>query len=213
MDILLDAHGVWDPGSVPPYTITPKGSTVYYFVDNMRLFLDSDIARLKLETAKPTDTIGPQKSIQNYSVSPAPEVDYMVPAGMTRKVPPGDMLLCTSTQCVDNGWHNPDVCKGLFSDLDYENSNIYFAVCRGIKWKRKTGKIPEIGSGQRPQGELSPEACDQWIAETFDDPEDWQYMSRAERDKVLAEDLDGEPAERQTDIRRLYARMDERWPV
>lgn len=109
--------------------------------------------------------------------------------------------------------HNPDVCKGLFSDLEYENSNNYFVVCRAIKWKRKTGTIPEIGSGQRPQGELSTDAFDQYIAEAFDSPEDWQFLTRDERDDRLADDLQGEPPERADDFRRIYARMDERWPL
>lgn len=132
-DILLDAHGEWDPSSVPAYAMVPKGSKLLFFSENLKLFLDSDQARSQLQGAEPSQVVEGFKTAQNYTVSPVDSDDYITPAGMVRKTVPSEMLLCTSEACAQSGFHDPAVCQGLFAGADYQNANIYFVACRYVK--------------------------------------------------------------------------------
>src|ERR1700755_2181913 len=98
-DILLDAHGAWNPGSKPAYALVPQASKLMFFSENLRLFDDSDQARNQLLTAEPSQTVEGYKWAQNFTVSAVDSDDYITPAGMTRKTVAGDRLLCTSDQC------------------------------------------------------------------------------------------------------------------
>jgi hypothetical protein len=189
-DILLDAHGSWDPSSVPAYTIVPKGSTLKFFTENMRLFGDSEMRRGQMLTSEPNQVVEALMQVQNYTVQPAPETaDLLVPNGMTRKTPSGEMLLCTSDKCAQNGWHNGDDCKGLFAESGYEGSTIYFAVCRHIALN-PTGVIPEINTQQKDvgseEGAVPDETLDQMLDKYLNHPEGYKDLNGDERDKLKA---------------------------
>jgi hypothetical protein len=212
-DILLDAHGTWDPSSVPAYTIVPKGSTLKYFTENMRLFGDSEMRRGQMLTSEPSQEVGAQKQCQNYTVSPAPETaGFLVPSGMTRKTPGGNMLLCTSDQCAQDGWHNPANCQGLFAEADYENANIYFAVCRHISLN-PTGGIPELNTQQADvgaaEGEVPDSTLDDMLDKYLPGHADYAILDAGERDtyKNLLRTAWGD-----NDVsRRLIGRLDARY--
>ncbi len=213
-DILLDAHGTWDPGSVPAYTIVPKGSTLKFFTENMRLFGDSEMRRGQMLTSEPNQTIESQMQVQNYFVTPAPETaGLLVPAGMTRMTPPGEVLLCTSETCAEKGWHDPSECQGLFSDGAYEDSTIYFAVCRHIALT-PTGVIPEMNTQQADvgseEGEVPTDTLDQMIDKYFDSPETYSQLTGDEKDQFKTQVLDawGDTSEN----RQLVDRFDARYP-
>src|SRR5919197_2754776 len=138
-DILLDAHGEWNPASTPAYALVPKDSQLLFFSDNLKLFLDSDEARNQLLSAEPSQTVPGFKWAQNFTVSEVDSDDYITPAGMVRKTVTGDRLLCTSDECGQKGWYDANVCQGVFAADHYQNANIYFVACRYVK-------LNEVGS-------------------------------------------------------------------
>jgi hypothetical protein len=138
-DILLDAHGEWDPSSTPAYALVPKDSKLMFFSENLKLFLDSDQARNDLLSAEPSQTVEGYKWAQNFTVSEVDSDDFITPAGMVRKTVTGARKLCTSDQCGNKGWHDDKVCQGIFAEADYQNANIYFVACRYVK-------LNEVGS-------------------------------------------------------------------
>lgn len=175
-EILLDAHGEWDPGATPAYALVPKGSKLLFFSENLKLFLDSDQARSQLLGAEPSQTVEGFKWAQNFKVSPVDSDDYITPAGMTRMTVGADTLLCTSDACGQAGWHDPNVCSGLFADSAYENANIYFVACRYVKLEEAGSPeyYAETGVNQRQTNvgyedggevsyELANSGADQWL--------------------------------------------------
>jgi hypothetical protein len=204
-DILLDAHGEWDPSTVPAYAVVPKGSKLLFFSENLKLFMDSDQARSQLQKAEPSQVVEGFKNAQNFSVSPVDSDDYITPAGMQRKTVPSDMLLCTSNLCASAGWHNPAVCKGLFSLDDYQNANIYFVACRYVKLEEagSPAYYAETGVNQRQTNvgyqdggqvdtELSNDTADQWLdkLDTFSTVEEVQEWFAEESSQLTSDQLD-----------------------
>jgi hypothetical protein len=175
-DILLDAHGMWDPASKPAYALVPQDSKLMYFSENLKLFMDSDQARQALLTAEPNQTVEGFKWAQNFTVSAVDSDDYITPAGMERRTVAGNMLLCTSDKCGESGWHDAQVCSGLFADPDYQNANIYFVACRYVKLAEAGSPeyYAETGVNQRQDGvgydgsaevshELANSGADLWL--------------------------------------------------
>jgi hypothetical protein len=203
-DILLDAHGEWDPSTTPAYTIVPKGSTLHFFSDNMKILLDADTMRQKITTATPSQTVEALKNVQNYTLDPAAD-EFEMPSGMIRKTAGrAGQTLCTSEECAGKGWHDPNVCQGLFADPQFENATIYFMACRGVKLKKAgtTDYYMETGVNQVQRGlggsdgttEFVPDddVAKQMMKQFIDsqDPEeiaDWRALSSAEKDELLKE--------------------------
>jgi hypothetical protein len=137
-NILLDAHGDWDPGSKPAYALVPKGSRLLYFSENLKVFLNSDEAREKLMSTEPSQVVEGFKWAQNFTVSPLEDDDddsSIIPTGMEQMTVSGDTLLCTSDQCGNRGFHDAAVCQGVFADPRCQSSDIYFVACRVVKLK------------------------------------------------------------------------------
>jgi hypothetical protein len=196
-DILLDAHGTWDPASKPAYALVPKESTLRFYSENLKLFLDSSQARDQLLTAEPNQVVEGFKWAQNYTVSEVTSDDYITPAGLVRKTVSGNRLLCTSDECGKNGWHDPKNCAGLFAESDYQTANIYFAACRFVKLEKareaefyeETGvNQAQVGVGaDAPQVDfLTIDEYNQLASEIHNSDEALQWWAR-EKDS-LAED-------------------------
>ncbi|HEV7146835.1 MAG TPA: hypothetical protein VGN48_07550 [Pedococcus sp.] len=137
-DVLLLAHGSWNPSTTPAYALVPKDGRLLFFTENMKLFMSGDDSRQALLTAEPNQVVEGYKWAQNYTVS-AWDSPYGTPTGMTVKTVQGDRPLCTSDVCGQNGWHNPATCTGVFADADMQNATIYFAACRFVD-------LEEVGS-------------------------------------------------------------------
>jgi len=136
-DVLLDAHGTWDPAvkDKPAYALVPRSSRLLYFTENLKLFLDSKASREAILKAEPSQTVEGFQWAQNYKLTPAPEVSHLpVPDGFDlHKTVTGERWLCTSDKCGQQGWHN---CAGVFGDSDMQDAKaIYFAVCRAVDLK------------------------------------------------------------------------------
>ncbi|MDT4924961.1 MAG: hypothetical protein QOG01_2674 [Pseudonocardiales bacterium] len=207
-DILLDAHGSWDPASKPAYALVPQDSRLLYYSENLKLFLDSNKAREALLTAEPNQVVEGFKWAQNYTVSAVATDDYITPAGMERRTVAGRMLLCTSDKCGESGWHDAAVCAGLFADPEYQNADIYFVACRYVKLAQAGTPeyYAETGVNQRQDGvgydgsaevgyELANSGADMWISQVIalldagEDPKDWlaehtSELSQEQREMV-----------------------------
>jgi hypothetical protein len=177
-DVLLDAHGQWDPSSTPAYALVPAGSKLMFFSENLKIFMASDQARQAILTAEPNQTVEGSKWAQNFTVSPVDDDFFVEPDGMTRKTPNGTQLLCTSDKCGVSGWHDSNVCDGVFADSDMQNANIYFVACRYVKLEEAGSPeyYAETGVNQRQVGvgydgerevsyELSNSGADMWLNE------------------------------------------------
>jgi hypothetical protein len=203
-DILLDAHGAWNPASTPAYALVPQGSRLLFFSENLKLFMDSDRARADLVTAEPNQVVEGYKWAQNYTVSAVDSDDYITPAGMVRKTVAGDTQLCTSDECGKNGWHDSKNCTGLFAQDDYQNANIYFVACRYVELEAAGTPeyYAETGVNQRQDGvgydgsaevshELANSGADLWLNEvealgTQDEVDAWyeEHYANLSQDQI-----------------------------
>jgi hypothetical protein len=174
-DVLLYAHGSWNPSSTPAYALVPKGSRLLFFTENLKLFVDSSAARDAIASAEPSEVVEGYKWAQNYGVSPVGQT-FAPPAGMVFKAPQGDQLLCTSDECGKQGWHNPATCGGIFADPDVQGADIYFMACRYMELNEAGSPeyYAETGVNQRQDGigydgsaevshELSNSGADMWL--------------------------------------------------
>ncbi len=174
-EVLLYAHGSWNPGSKPAYALVPQGSRLLFFTENLKLFVDSSAARDAIASAEPNQVVEGYKWAQNYSVSPVGQT-FDPPAGMVFKEPQGDQLLCTSDECGEQGWHDPAKCSGIFADADVQGADIYFMACRYMDLNEAGSPeyYAQTGVNQRQDGigydgtaevshELSNSATDAWL--------------------------------------------------
>jgi hypothetical protein len=167
-EMVLNGHGGWNLKETPAWAQVPRGTTIKFLTENMRLMMlpdiDNEQTALKIlqqfREASASDEKGEYGYVPNYVLSPdgvsgAPDWVYQVSS---------DTPLCTSEAC-SNGIHD---CDGVFADPDVVGATLYWGACRyvGLEEAGDLVYYAETGVNQR-QPEFGDEGLDEGVGYTL----------------------------------------------
>jgi Putative adhesin Stv domain len=140
-EMILNGHGGWNLRQKPAWAQVPRGTTIKFLTDNLRLLrlpdIDSEETAEALlnqfRAASPSQEGKEYSYVPNYTLSPSggedePDWVYKV----SRDAPLCDNDGSDPRIVCDSGIHR---CSGIFADEDVVGGVLYWAACRYVQLK------------------------------------------------------------------------------
>jgi hypothetical protein len=160
MPVMLIGHGGWDVSGEPAYAKMPRGTSITFYTDNLKLLRQDNAAEITnlsqlFKDAQPNQTVEAFKSSPNYTLSELePDLLAYMQGNLAVDVTPvfvtADTRLCEGdgTTCGD-GFHD---CTGLLSRPDVVGKELMWVACRHVQLNEVGGLLAGVNQGSAGVG-------------------------------------------------------------